>query len=252
MTKEALYEELKPSEDLQEVVHSFWTHKNLSDKPEAISIFPDSFFKIVFLVKEGQVLSYFMTGLWTEQKQFTFPPNSATFGCRLRILAPEFLINQEVASLLNNAKQLEPSYLDINNFDFSDFKVLVSQWEEKLREIKPDKKVQPQKSELSQLLYQMKGGISAAEVSEKVYWTNRQITRYLNKYVGLSLKKYLNIQKCYEAYIQIREGQFSPEKNYFDQSHFIKEVKRHTGETPSSLHEQKNDRFIQLKNIRRE
>ena len=97
----------------------------------------------------------------------------------------------------------------------------------------------------------MKGNISASEVSQQIYWTNRQINRYLNKYLGVSLKKYLNVQKCYEAYIQIREGKFYPEGDYFDQAHFIREVKKHTGQTPKALFEKQNDRFIQLKNIKR-
>ena len=84
-----------------------------------------------------------------------------------------------------------------------------------------------------------------------MFWTNRQINRYLNKYLGVSLKKYLNIQKCYESYIQIRQSFFSPEKDYFDQAHFIKEIIKHTGETPTTLYKEQNDRFIQLKNIKR-
>lgn len=252
LNKEVMYQEIKPSKDLQDFVHSFWTHKNLSDKPEVMAIFPDSFFKIVFLIKDDQVLNHFMTGLWTEQKEFTFPPGSTSFGCRLKILAPEFLIDHEISSLLNSTKQLGLSYLGIQSSDFSDFSMLVSKWEAGLRKIKSSKAVPDHKLRLSQLLYKTNGSVSASEVSKQIHWTNRQINRYLNKYLGVSLKKYLNIQKCYEAYIHIREGKLSPEKNYFDQAHFIREVKKHTGETPGSLHEHKNDRFIQLKNIRRE
>jgi AraC-like DNA-binding protein len=95
----------------------------------------------------------------------------------------------------------------------------------------------------------MEGDISAEEVSNQIFWSNRQINRYLNKYLGVSLKKYLNIQKCYAAYIQIREGRFFPEKGYYDQAHFIREIKKHTNQTPKELYQEQNDRFIQLKNI---
>ena len=37
----------------------------------------------------------------------------------------------------------------------------------------------------------------------------------------------LNIQKCYDAYLQIRDGKFYPEKGYYDQAHFIREIKKH-------------------------
>ena len=95
----------------------------------------------------------------------------------------------------------------------------------------------------------MNGNITASQVSEQTYWTNKQINRYLNKYIGVSLKKYLNIQKCYQSYLHIRKGEFYPETGFFDQPHFIREIKKHTGETPKSLHKQQNDRFIQLKRI---
>ena len=250
MEDETQYLELKPSEDLKDLVHSFWTHRNFDNKPEPMTIFPDSFFKIVFLVREGKILNYFMTGLWTNQKEFAIPANTSSFGCRFRILAPEFLFKHEIASLLDSIKQLDISYLNARRFDFSDFETTVAAWQEELRKIRSDKPIEGNKLRLSQLLYEMDGSITAAEVSNQIFWSNRQINRYLNKYLGVSLKKYLNIQKCYMAYLQIRDGEFFPEKDFFDQPHFIKEVKKHTGETPKSLYSKQNDRFIQLKNIR--
>ena len=113
------------------------------------------------------------------------------------------------------------------------------------------KKIQPKKLQLSQLVYLMNGNISAEEVSNQINWSNRQINRYMNKYLGVSLKTYLNIQKCYTSYIQIREGRFFPDNGYYDQAHFIREVKKHTGKTPKELYEKQNDRFIQLKMIQK-
>ena len=247
-----IYQEIKPSKELQDVVHSFWMHLNPSETSESFTIFPDSFFKLIFYVTNSRITNYFMTGLWAEQKEVVCPPNSSTFGCRLNILAPEFLIDSEVASILNSVKQCGLDYLNINKFDLSDFSAVVRQWEGELLRIRPLKEIPGNKLRLSQLLYKMNGSITATEVSDQIYWTNRQINRYFNKYLGVSLKKYLNIQKCYESYLQIREGKFSPEKDFFDQAHFIREVKKHTGETPTSLYKQQNDRFIQLKNIQRE
>ena len=240
-----------PSQDLENFVHSFWTHKNLSNQPELMTIFPDSFFKIVFLVKEGKIINYFMTGLWTEQKDFTIPSNAETFGCRLRILAAEFLIQKEISSILDSIEQLPLSYLNLEKFNLSGFEKIVLQWENELRKIKSDRLIPGNKLRLSKILYQMEGSISATEVSNQIFWANRQINRYLNKYIGISLKKYLNIQKCYVAYVDIRNGKLYPEKDFFDQPHFIRQVKKHTGETPKSLYQKKNDRFIQLKNIQR-
>ena len=252
MEVRSTYRELGPSQEIKEYIDSFWTHQNLSDEPEQITIFPDSFFKLVFIVSKGEILKYFITGLWTEPKEITIPARSASFGCRLKILAPEYLLKTEVASIINGVRPLSLSYLNINKLDITDFSRLVSQWEAEFLKSKTAKSATANKLRLSRLLYEKKGSISAMEVASQIYWSNRQINRYLNKYLGIPLKKYLNIQKCYEAYIQIREGNFFPRKDYFDQAHFIREVKKYTGETPRSLFQHQNDRFIQLKNIKRE
>lgn len=249
MNKKSIYKEIKPSKHIDDFVHSFWAHTNIEDTPKEITISPDSFFKIIFLVQKNQIINYFMTGIWTDNKNFVIPPNTSIFGCRLRILAPEFLINEEIASILNSLKQLELSYLNLGDFTLTNFEFIVKQWETELSKLKPNKSIQANKLRLSQLLYGSKEGLSTTDVSNQIFWTNRQINRYLNKYIGISLKKYLNIQKIYASYLQIRDGKLYPQKNYFDQAHFIKEVKKHTGETPKSLYQKQNDHFIQLKNI---
>ncbi len=249
MPESSSYQEIKPSKTLEDFVHSFWMHRNHIDKVERLTIFPDSYFKIILVIRNQKVLNYFMTGLWTEEKQFTIPPKATIIGCRLKVLAPEFLLNQEVASILQDVQQLDLQYLNVDKFDFSDFSLLVKQWEAALLKIKVQKDIPGSKLRLSQLLDKMNGDISATEVSNQIYWTNRQINRYLNKYLGVSLKKYLNIQKCYQAYLHIRDGNFYPESGFFDQPHFIREIKKHTGVTPKVLHQKQNDRFIQLKRI---
>lgn len=251
INKKSLYKEKKPSIELEEFISSFWMHRNISEYPKIVTISPDGHFKILIFVKDDQIIKYFMTGLWIKPQEFYAPPLTTIYGCRMKILAPEFLLNQEVSPILNKVKQLDLSYMNMVNFDVSEFAILIDQWEQELFKIKSGKPIPGNKIKLSQLIYKMKGDISAKEVSEQSFWSNRQINRYLNKYLGVSLKKYLNIQKCYESYNHITEGRLFPENNYFDQSHFIREVKRYTGETPTKIFQQQNDRFVQLSNIKR-
>ena len=140
----------------------------------------------------------------------------------------------------------------MRDFIFDTFEKVVEQIEDVLiAKLENSKKIDGKKLQLSQLLYRVEGNISAEEVSNQIAWSNRQIKRYLNKYLGVSLKTYLNIQKVYSSYIQIREGRFFPEQGYFDQAHFIREVKKHTNKTPRELHKEQHDRFIQLKHIQK-
>lgn len=250
MSEQSKYSEILPSSAFQYLIDSFWNHVNHSDKPQTLTIVPDSFFKIVFLVRNNCVVNYFLTGLWTEDKDFTILPNTMSFGCRLKILAPEHLIQSEIASICNSTRQLNLNFLNVPDFDFNNFDQLVEQWESEFSKILPDKEIATNKIRLSELLDHVKGEISVSDVSDQIFWTSRQVNRYMNKWLGVSLKSYLNIQKCYQSYLHIREGKLHPQNDYHDQSHFIREIRKHTGETPSTLFESQNDRFIQLKNIR--
>mgnify|MGYP000185692848 CR=1 FL=1 len=249
MPKNNKYSQIQPCKELQDFIDSFWEFNNSTNKTLKKPIVPDSFFKIVFFVKDKKVVSYFITGLFTEKKEVNIPPNVTVYGCRLKILAPEFLVKMEVASLLQGMKKLDTSFLNLIEFDLIDFESIVKQWENEFLKLVPTS-VADKKLNLSRLLDAYKGDIRAKEVSEKVFWSNRQINRYLNNHIGISLKKYLNIQKVYSSFEAISKGEFFPDKNYFDQAHFIREVKKHTGETPQNLHNKQNDRFIQLKDIK--
>jgi AraC-like DNA-binding protein len=88
------------------------------------------------------------------------------------------------------------------------------------------------------------------ELSEKIFWTSRQINRYFNLTFGLSLKEYLNIIRCNQSYKDISNNKLAPQNTYFDQSHFIKEIRKYTGLTPTELNKNKNDRFLQLLTIK--
>ena len=105
------------------------------------------------------------------------------------------------------------------------------------------------KQTLFHLLYSTNGNLSVGEYSKQSFWASRQINRYFNEQFGLSLKSYCNILKCCASFKQIKKGNLFPEQNYFDQSHFIKEIQKYTGTSPTELHQNKNDRFLQFSTI---
>ena len=243
----------KSSKLLDDFVHIYWEHKNNSGNANVLTIFPDSFFKLIFLYQKEKLVAYFMTGLWTDVMEFKTPPNSTIYGIKFKILAPEYIFQNEIASILQSHKDLSPDFLNVRELSFPNLNSFVEQIEPMfIDKIKQNqKKIRVDKIQLSQLLYEVNGNILVDQVSKQINWSNRQINRYLNKYLGVSLKTYLNIQKCYSSYFHIRDGEFYPINEYFDQSHFIREVKKYTGKTPKELHKKQNDRFIQLKFIQK-
>lgn len=247
------YQQLTPSEHLQDLVDSYWLAENNGDTPRKMMIIPDSFFKLIVYLHKGQLSSISMVGLWGKETEVMFPANTVVYGTRFKVLAPEFLFNMEIPHLFESGTKLENTFWDLDKLDFSDLSVFVAQLEEKLSGKLGSKKIEDKKVNLSRILDKEMGNISAEEVASKVGWSNRQINRYLTKYLGLSLKSYLNIQKCYVAYPQIREGNLYPDEGFYDQPHFIREIRKHTGHAPGELlkgaADKDDDRFIQLRDI---
>ncbi|GAA3508537.1 hypothetical protein GCM10022393_19940 [Aquimarina addita] len=246
------YNEIYPRKELQDFVASFWENKNLTEFPQEITICPDGYVKLVVQLKDGKIVAYFLTGIWSKEIDVVVPPGVITYGIRFKVIAPEYILKKEVSTLLNTIEQLNTSFFNVKNMDFSSFERIVEQYENTiLKRLPAEEELRTNRLRLSQFLYTTYGDIQTTEVANQIYWSQREISRYLNKYIGISLKKYLNIQKCYRAYLQIREGEFFPEKGFFDQAHFIREVKKHTGQTPSALYQKQNDQFIQLKNMKK-
>ena len=98
-------------------------------------------------------------------------------------------------------------------------------------------------------IYSSNGEITVKELSEKVFWSSRQINRYFNQQFGLSLKTYCNILRFRSSFEHIKQGKLFPQQNFADQSHFIKEIKRLAGVLPKELRKNENDRFIQFSTL---
>ncbi|MGE8425120.1 MAG: AraC family transcriptional regulator, partial [Sphingobacterium siyangense] len=73
--------------------------------------------------------------------------------------------------------------------------------------------------------------------------------RYFNQQFGLSLKSYCNILRFRSSLDHIAKGKLFPEEHFFDQTHFIKEIKKFSGVVPKELLKNKNDRFILLSSL---
>src|SRR6187551_2773962 len=102
---------------------------------------------------------------------------------------------------------------------------------------------------LFDLIYSSNGSLPVKELSDKVFWSSRQINRYFNEQFGISLKAYCNILRFRASFSHIKDGKLFPHENFADQSHFIKEVKKLSGVSPKELKRNQNDRFIQFSTL---
>ena len=72
----------------------------------------------------------------------------------------------------------------------------------------------------------------------------RHLHKLVSKMLGIGIKEYSKIIRLKKSLLDIKDDQ-SNYSNYYDQSHFIRELKQYTGLTPQKMDLKNNDRFIQ-------
>ncbi|MFZ6013508.1 MAG: helix-turn-helix domain-containing protein [Bacteroidota bacterium] len=239
------YRELGVNGFLNNFIQCFWEYENTGAEIEH-TILPDGFFDLIAEHERGNLLKIKLTGVWTKAIQVTIPTSTKIFGIRFKLIAAEYLFKEEIRSILDTSKILPSSFWGINTLpsdDFGKFADILSN--QAMASIKRLKEIDSRKLKLFQHLYQDKN-LSVEALSAQVCWSSRQINRYFNSQFGFPLKMFINIVRCNAAYPDIAKGKLCPQEEFFDQSHFIKEIKKYTGSTPAELHKNKNDRFLQL------
>lgn len=243
------YEEIKTDGYLSNFVKCFWTSNTLT-KSSNYTILPDGYFDLIIEIKKKKVSSVKLTGIWTIPIDIKTEIHKEIFAVRFKPLAIELLENINLKSLLNSSINLGTDFIGIDNLAFDNFKDFCRHIENYLQSrIEKNKTVNDLKIRLFNEIFK-KEVFSVHEISEKIIWSSRQINRYFNLTFGLSLKEYLNIIRCNQTYKDISYNRPTLQSNYFDQSHFIKEIKKYTGVTPTELKKNKNDRFLQLSTIK--
>jgi len=129
--------------------------------------------------------------------------------------------------------------------DLNDFDAFYKKATQKLMTLLPPE-VDDRKRKLFDLIYATNGEMSVKELSEKAFWSSRQINRYFTQQLGLSLKMFCKILRFRASLEHVAQGRLSPELNFTDQTHFIKEIKKFSGVVPKELSKNKNDRFVLL------
>ena len=244
------YQEKHTKGFISNFVKSFWEFET-DGKECNYEILPDGFFDLIFEIQNGQLSKVSLTGVWTKQIQISIPTDTKMFGVRFKLISADYLFKKSIKELKNTKTEFPSTFLGSENFNFDNFEEVIDSITKELQYgLINLKKIDNRKFELFKILYEQKGEVSVKELSEKICWSSRQINRYFNSRFGFSLKTFCNILKCHSSLKHIANGKFFPENDYYDQAHFIKQVKQFTGTTPTSLHLNENDRFLQLVTLR--
>ncbi len=235
----------KPDGSLKDVVESIWMMKYHTDEAKESIIVPDGNLDVALLAVKGGNFKVFISGIFTGPVLKPPFPKSTMFVISFHPLAAEYIFKRSFANLKNNRQKLPLNYWGFCDNDLSDFKGFYEK-ACKIIASQRTKEIDSRKKNLFDLIHSVKGDITVKQLSDQVFWSSRQMNRYFNSWFGVSLKSYLNIIRFSNSLEQLKNGDFYPELNYGDQSHFIRAVKKFAGVKPTVLNKNENDRFIQL------
>lgn len=93
--------------------------------------------------------------------------------------------------------------------------------------------------EAVKLIYESKGAIKIQELNEKLFISQSPFEKRFRKMVGTSPKKFASIVRFNAVLTNLNDikslTELCYEYNFFDQSHFIKDFKQYTGDTPENF-----------------
>ena len=245
MDNDLKYKHSKPDKSLTDFVESFWLLQNHSDSDKEVIVLPDGRIDLFFTQSATEPFHVLLLGIETQHGQATVTPKRQTFAISFKPLSIEYLFQNNIANLLDKAEILPSDFWNFSADDLNNFDLFCEKATQKIQSLLP-KDIDERKRKLFELIYSSNGALTVQQLSEKVFWSSRQINRYFNQQFGLSLKAYCNILRFRTSFQHIKDGKLFPQQNFADQSHFIKEVKKLSGVSPKELKRNKNDRFIRF------
>ncbi|ATP58292.1 transcriptional regulator [Pedobacter ginsengisoli] len=249
MDNDLHYRFIKPEKPLSEFVDSFWCLHNQSDSGKETIGLPDGRIDLFLFKSSEEPFRIVLIGLGTlPHEQAIIPSNSLMFSISFKLPAVEYVFGNTISDIINSGRLLPEHFWGFAEDDLQDFDLFVQKATLKIQSLLPNE-IDERKRKLFELIYATKGAITVKELSEKVFWTSRQINRYFNQQFGISLKAYCTVLRFRASLEHIAQGKLFPEENFSDQNHFIKEIKKFSGVAPKELFKNKNDRFILLSSL---
>ncbi|MDJ0366556.1 helix-turn-helix domain-containing protein [Hymenobacter sp. H14-R3] len=224
-----------------DLVDAYWQMANPGLTPQAFTVLTDGCCKLLLQRQPNQEPELILSGVWTHAFEIRLPAATTLLGVRFKLPAVEFLCPSQLP--LNATRPLPlteglgPALLAAH--DLADLARRVGDWA-------ASRHPAPAPRALFAALYASHGTLPVSQLAAAAGWSARTVNRYFQRQFGLSLKTYADILRSYAATQQLRPGDLYAVGAYYDQSHGIRDVKKHTGATPRQLDQHRHDRFIQL------
>jgi len=238
------YQFIKADPEISDFVYGYSSLKDISNYEEGI-IIPNGRIDLMFCKMLDGSLKAVLIGLETKPKAMPKQFITAFVCVNLNPLGLEYILHETIAEFVNEAKIFPVDFWDITVDDLNDFELFHKKVDRKIKTLLP-KDIDVRKLQLFRHIFESDGEVTVKDLSEKIFWSERQINRYFKQQLGIPLKSYCNILRFQASLLHIKSGQLYPQLNYSDQSHFIKEIKKLSGVSPKELFKNENDRFLQF------
>ncbi|REH01698.1 helix-turn-helix domain-containing protein [Flavobacterium aquicola] len=244
MTNPLQYNINKPEKPLSDFVYCYSSLQNISNFTEGV-IVPNGKIDLLFCKTTDNRFQIMLMGLETKPKPMPKLKVETFFAISFNPLALEYVFHESIAEFVDSGKELPNDFWDFSINDLDDFDAFCKKASQKIQSLLSSK-IDSKKLQLFELIFATDGEVNIKDLSEKVSWSERQINRYFNQQLGISLKTYCSILRFQASLHHIKDGKLSPQLNFTDQSHFIKEIKKLSGVSPKELFKNQNDRFLQF------
>ncbi len=247
------YNEIKPHSVLQDYIKSYWWFSIDASSFQSFDILPDGYFDLLIVIKNGRISAVRLTGIWTKSVLVEYTENTEVFAIRFKPLAIGTILKLRINDLLDNSSSLELKDIGLDGQIIIDglrlpppflINKLNAHFISVLNSANIDKRIK----KLFDIVELNEGNESVSSIANHIGLSARQIQRKMNALLGIGVKEYSQIVRLRKTLRRVKydKNDFFP---YFDQSHFIRELKEHTGYTPERLDLNNNVRFIQYYNF---
>lgn len=245
-----IIESLLPEDSISHFVHSFWMVENKTGREIPGTILPNGMVDLTLMKMNSEDWEMSIRGLDTVPSQVKIAKEAKIFSVGFKLLAVEYLFGDSIKDVLNEGKIIPNDVWQFEENDTESLENFRGKVTQQINSIS-SKNIDNRKKKLFELIYSSNGTITVKELSEKVFWSSRQINRYFNQQFGISLKEYCKILRFGSSFKDLSEGKLYPELNFTDQNHFIKEIKKYSGVTPKELSKNTDDRFMDILAIKK-
>lgn len=248
-----VYREFEPDLRLKDYIKSYWYFSIQTNTLKTFDILPDGYFDLLVVIKENRIVNTLLTGIWSKSISINYSENTEVFGIRFKPLSIGGLFKFNVSDFVDGHQSIILDDLNMSEQVFMDSMnglsgFLANYLNKHFLRLALQNSTDQRLRKCFDLIDNSVGNVKVDEISSIIGISSRQLRRMVGNMIGIGIKDYSKIVRFKKSLRNVKNNK-SDYCHYYDQSHYIREIKQFTGVTPEKLDLKNNDRFIQYYNF---